>query len=94
MSEFDRTFKLLSQEDVKLVFDIIRKHNLNIVDVGIMFDHECECSKPVFFVIELECDYDEWGKVAKQLKAELRKIGRSDLARKVLIVCSEALKIF
>jgi len=91
LSEFlEQLKRIMSPDDAQLILSILKEQGYHVVDIGIMRDLECECSDPVFFVVELECNDQEWSKIAKQVKELLKKMGRANLAKKVLIVCSNA----
>lgn len=72
---------------LKWLTDVLK---LEVEDVDIIY--EVEENVPQFVGIFVKgCDWEEWGKISKTVKAELVREGFKELASHVVIVCPEAL---
>jgi len=59
--------------------------------LGYIIDHET--GKPQLTAIILpNCNWESWGKIAKEVKNEIKKAGLKNLASKVAIICLEGLQ--
>ena len=63
---------------------------LKVIDIDIIY--EIEESVPQFVGIFVkDCNWEEWGTISKIVKSELVREGFKDFARRIVIVCSDAL---